>query len=191
MPGEVMVLEAARIVDKQHAQHRSLQDDVRHRGILILDNVYETTPVIRHQMTRALRQYEKLTESLFAGEPEGANDAAKSMIAAIRTVPTDNLRDEGHSSWHQHVQLYERVLKEFQHESALSAKRSYFAHLSEIVYCTVKSFGLGAKLSNVYFCPMALEGKGAFWLSESDQVHNPYFGSAMADCGELRESLGP
>ena len=39
------------------------------------------------------------------------------------------------------------------------------------------------------FCPMAFDSKGAYWLSESNSIQNPYFGKKMIDCGETKETL--
>jgi membrane fusion protein, copper/silver efflux system len=50
-----------------------------------------------------------------------------------------------------------------------------------------ESFGL--EIDKVYrqFCPMAFDDKGAFWLSESDEILNPYFGDMMLNCGEVTD----
>jgi hypothetical protein len=39
------------------------------------------------------------------------------------------------------------------------------------------------------YCPMAFENQGAFWLSESPDILNPYFGSAMLRCGKVQETI--
>ena len=76
-----------------------------------------------------------------------------------------------------------------QHIKGLDNKRSYFSHISEIMYCTIKSFGL--KQGNLFaiFCPMAFDGKGAYWISDSKTIQNPYLGSKMPTCGEVKEEL--
>lgn len=33
------------------------------------------------------------------------------------------------------------------------------------------------------YCPMAFNGKGAYWLSDSKEVRNPYYGDKMLTCG--------
>ncbi|TVZ52163.1 DUF3347 domain-containing protein [Dokdonia sp. Hel_I_53] len=33
------------------------------------------------------------------------------------------------------------------------------------------------------YCPMAFDGKGAYWLSNSKEIRNPYFGDKMLKCG--------
>lgn len=37
------------------------------------------------------------------------------------------------------------------------------------------------------FCPMALEGKGGYWLSDSKEIRNPYFGNKMLTCGSVKK----
>jgi hypothetical protein len=39
------------------------------------------------------------------------------------------------------------------------------------------------------FCPMANNNKGAYWLSEVKDIKNPYFGSKMLKCGNVREQI--
>jgi len=39
------------------------------------------------------------------------------------------------------------------------------------------------------FCPMAFEGNGGYWLSDSKEVRNPYFGNSMLKCGEVKETI--
>ena len=38
-------------------------------------------------------------------------------------------------------------------------------------------------------CPMADDNSGADWLSYSDAIRNPYFGSAMLKCGSVIDSI--
>ncbi|RMA66508.1 DUF3347 domain-containing protein [Ulvibacter antarcticus] len=39
------------------------------------------------------------------------------------------------------------------------------------------------------FCPMAFGNKGAYWLSNSKDIKNPYFGDKMLKCGRITEEL--
>ena len=36
---------------------------------------------------------------------------------------------------------------------------------------------------------MANEGKGAFWLSQDEEINNPYYGAMMLRCGETIERI--
>ena len=39
------------------------------------------------------------------------------------------------------------------------------------------------------YCPMAFNDKGAYWLSKSRDIKNPYFGDKMLNCGSVEDSL--
>ena len=39
------------------------------------------------------------------------------------------------------------------------------------------------------YCPMAFDGKGAYWISNEEQVYNPYYGDVMLNCGTVDSKL--
>lgn len=39
------------------------------------------------------------------------------------------------------------------------------------------------------FCPMAFEGKGDYWYSNSEEIRNPYYGDKMLKCGRVEAVL--
>jgi len=39
------------------------------------------------------------------------------------------------------------------------------------------------------YCPMAFEGKGDFWYSNSKEIKNPYFGDKMLKCGRVEATI--
>ncbi|HMK27499.1 MAG TPA: DUF3347 domain-containing protein [Chitinophagaceae bacterium] len=67
-------------------------------------------------------------------------------------------------------------------------QREHFKMLSEDMYDLVKAFGAGQTLYKD-FCPMYNNNKGAFWISETKEIKNPYFGKAMFTCGIVKEEI--
>ena len=67
-------------------------------------------------------------------------------------------------------------------------QREHFAMLSRDINDLVKTFDPGQKLYED-FCPMFNNNKGAIWLSETKEIKNPYYGSKMLTCGELKKEL--
>jgi len=53
----------------------------------------------------------------------------------------------------------------------------------------VKDSGLESGELYVAHCPMALNDKGASWVSNSKEIRNPYFGESMLTCGSVKETL--
>ena len=39
------------------------------------------------------------------------------------------------------------------------------------------------------YCPMAFNNKGAYWLSNSEEIYNPYFGDMMLRCGRVADTI--
>lgn len=39
------------------------------------------------------------------------------------------------------------------------------------------------------YCPMAFEGKGDYWYSNSKDIFNPYFGDKMLKCGRVEATI--
>jgi hypothetical protein len=69
-------------------------------------------------------------------------------------------------------------------------QREHFEMLSIDLYDLIKVFGSGQVLYKD-FCPMYNKGKGAFWLSETKEIKNPYYGKEMPTCGTIIEELKP
>lgn len=67
-------------------------------------------------------------------------------------------------------------------------QREHFEMLSQDMYDLLKSFD-GTQTLYKDFCPMANENKGAFWISETKEIKNPYLGKKMPECGEVQEEI--
>ncbi len=83
----------------------------------------------------------------------------------------------------------DKHIKRITSSGKLQEQRIAFSKFRNLFYKAIKEFGL--KESTVYYqyCPMADHDKGAYWLSESKKIRNPYFGTKMINCGETKETL--
>lgn len=70
----------------------------------------------------------------------------------------------------------------------IAHQREHFEMLSKDIYDLVKAFG-GGQVLFYTFCPMYNDGKGAYWISETKEIKNPYFGKEMPDCGAVKEEI--
>lgn len=73
--------------------------------------------------------------------------------------------------------------------NSIGAQRNEYANLSTEMIALVKKSGLAAGELYIDFCPMAMNDKGAYWLSSKKDIHNPYFGEKMVSCGEVKETI--
>ncbi|HXU26619.1 MAG TPA: DUF3347 domain-containing protein [Bacteroidia bacterium] len=70
----------------------------------------------------------------------------------------------------------------------INQQREVFAELTENVYQLAIAFGYSKTLYYEH-CPMALNDKGAMWLSTESEIRNPYFGDEMLSCGSVKEEI--
>jgi hypothetical protein len=67
-------------------------------------------------------------------------------------------------------------------------QREHFDRLSQDMIDLVKVVKPASSLY-IDHCPMYNNKKGADWLSETREIKNPYYGSKMPTCGELKEEI--
>lgn len=71
----------------------------------------------------------------------------------------------------------------------LDVQRNAYASLSKIFIERAKKSGMNSGKLYVAYCPMAMDDKGASWLSNQQDIRNPYFGESMLDCGTVEETI--
>lgn len=71
----------------------------------------------------------------------------------------------------------------------IEEQRASLLPLSESLYGIIKYFSIDNIEAYYQFCPMAENGQGAYWLSSTAKIENPYFGDRMLSCGETKEVI--
>lgn len=72
--------------------------------------------------------------------------------------------------------------------SDIEEQRKSFSGFTEVVKRMLTGNITSGKIYYDY-CPMAFDGKGAYWLSNEEKIENPYFGEKMLNCGTVEETL--
>ena len=176
--------------DTMHEQHESIRDNFVHQDIIILEDSYKVETAVSLQLKEVVNAYLEMKNALVNDNATEVDKVVAKMTQKILEVDGSSLQGEGASTWQQHASLYSEKLTELKHSEGIDEKRSYFSHISEIIYCTVKSFDFKEDMElYAIYCPMAFDGKGAYWIAETKEINNPYFGSKMLKCGEIKEIL--
>ncbi len=69
-------------------------------------------------------------------------------------------------------------------EKDIEKQREFFVGLTSEVFKLIDGNITEGKVFQ-QMCPMAFDGKGGVWLSDSNEVRNPYFGDVMLACGAV------
>ena len=70
----------------------------------------------------------------------------------------------------------------------LDAQRKAFSQFSNAVQAYFRK-NINAGTLYKQHCPMALNGKGADWLSNESTIENPYYGDKMMNCGSVTATI--
>lgn len=133
--------------------------------------------------------YLQIKNALINGKANEAGAAAKNMFEAFNgfdksllTADQKKVYDQQEAGLKENAEHISGSTGEIEHQ------RKHFSSMSEGMYILVKAFGGGKTLYHDH-CPMAKDGKGAMWLSETKEIKNPYFGDKMMECGSVEEEI--
>ncbi|MDY8134721.1 DUF3347 domain-containing protein [Aquimarina sp. 2201CG5-10] len=68
-------------------------------------------------------------------------------------------------------------------------QRDFFVTLTQEIEKIIGNAEITSGEVYKQFCPMAFEGEGGYWLSNSKEVRNPYFGDRMLKCGSVNQTI--
>lgn len=139
----------------------------------------------QNQFKAAFDQYILLKEAFSKDDNNEAKKAAYSFLNSISKINMELLTNtKTHMNWMKINKELVSSAKSISKSDNIEEQRNYFKNLSDNFINAVKIFGVNQKVYE-QFCPMADDNKGAFWLSLSEEIYNPYFGSKMLKCGSV------
>ncbi|MDP7305583.1 MAG: DUF3347 domain-containing protein, partial [Pirellulaceae bacterium] len=142
-------------------------------------------PKFRQQLAKAAAAYLAIQQTLAKDDSRQASDAAKKMADAITSVDMKLLQGEDHMAWMKTSGELKKILAGVIQAEGLEPVRKEFALLSEEMAAAAKRFGIVGRSLYQFKCPMAFNNRGATWLQADGRTRNPYFGTAMLQCGEV------
>jgi hypothetical protein len=148
---------------------------------------YESPVAFQEQVKEIWTAYVALKDALVASNAEQASEKATAVQSALQRADSTGLSSEAKAIWKGQVQELTVPLSAIQQTKEMEQQRMAFEKVSEATLKLMQDWG--AKGATIYkqYCPMALDNKGAFWLSDESQIRNPYFGDEMLKCGEVQE----
>jgi len=133
-----------------------------------------TSEISSEQLKSILSSYFSVKDALVE------TDAAEAKSALAKLL--ENIGSE--------LEQMKSLTKEMHEKEDVEEIRTDFDELSQQVYVLVKE-NADETDQAIYkqFCPMAFNNEGAFWLSDKEEIRNPYFGDKMLKCGKVQEEI--
>ncbi len=93
------------------------------------------------------------------------------------------------STAHSYAVSISAELKSIVSEPDREERRKSFQVVSEQIYDLIRTVRYDRAVVYHQYCPMAFNDAGAFWLSNSSDIRNPYLPKKMLTCGEVKDSI--
>ena len=147
----------------------------------------DARPTAANSIDKIVAIYLDLKNALVNSDANTAKVKAKGLVTALSAPPDAALTPAQQKTFSKYQ---DKLLFDSRHISEANTvehQREHFANLSTNLYEALKTVKLNSLTLYQQYCPM----KKAYWLSESNQIKNPYFGSKMLTCGEVKAMLPP
>jgi hypothetical protein len=127
--------------------------------------------------------YLNIKNALTKDDSNGAAAAARNLLTTLNSSSTTSVDTKLKNKYNTFVADAKVHVKHIgDNGGKMEHQREYFALLSQDIFDLIKTFGTKQTVYQDY-CPMYGEGKTGYWISETKDVINPYFGSEMLNCG--------
>jgi Cu(I)/Ag(I) efflux system membrane fusion protein len=123
------------------------------------------------------------TDSILAGRK------ADDLLGSLKAIDMSLVKGPSHDFWMEKASALEAHGKKITELTNVEKQREQFGFLSDALIETIKVLGIPSDTYYVQYCPMAFDFEGAEWLSDSDQIKNPYFGDQMLTCGSVEDTI--
>ncbi|WP_395050322.1 DUF3347 domain-containing protein [Flavobacterium sp.] len=153
----------------------------------------ETTTEVVNQSPFSIKEivsnYLSLKNALTKDDANGAANAGNAIVAVMAKIDMKNLSSD---QMKKYMEVADDAKEHAEHIGSNSGdiehQREHFVLLSKDINDLIITFGTNQKLY-LDFCPMADDGKGAIWISETKEIKNPFQGAKMPSCGSVKKEL--
>jgi Cu(I)/Ag(I) efflux system membrane fusion protein len=147
------------------------------------------TDDVTSNVQRILDGYYSVKDAMVTSDAAQVKTAAESLLEVITEFDTNGLEEAVAVRLTSEIDAIRYGAQNVAEATTIDAQREYLPALTENMIGLVTHYQVTSQPVYKQYCPMAFNDKGAYWLSSSDSVINPYFGDMMLRCGEVVESL--
>lgn len=160
------------------------ENNQQEEGDLTTISEVKTPEAVQSQIKGVFQNYIVLKNALVASDTAKAKVATDNLKQSVEQVDVSTLTEKEQNAWLQHKEGILAGLNQLRQSNDIKGEREAFSAVSDSFTNVFKNLGVKGVTIYRQHCPMALNNKGAGWLSEKEEIENPYFGNEMLECGE-------
>ncbi len=168
--------------DGHNHDHSKMGNKTTHSDKTIEQNKTKnpaTTPIVN--------AYLQIKNGLVATDKSATAKGATTLLTAFKGFDMSKLSGD---TYKEYINILDSAKGQTEHikKSDIDHQRKHFKNLSQDISEMIALLGTEKTLYQDH-CPMANNGKGAAWLSETKDIKNPYFGDKMLHCGSITKQI--
>lgn len=148
----------------------------------------EVSNEFRNQITKLADAYFQVKNALVEDNEQESKKSLIGFNQSLGAVDMKLLNGSGHDLWMEMWNGMKDASSKMEKSTTIEEQRTHFSMLSLQILEMTETFGIDKEVVYKDFCPMAFGNQGAFWLSEEKDILNPYFGTSMISCGEVKDT---
>jgi len=154
--------------------------------------VYSYSEAFSQSLKNTLNAYYSLKDAFVESDTVKVNTAGVQLKSLLDSLKLDEVQKNdslGFSSIYGRPGDVAAEITGMLGETDIEKKRESFEMISNAMYDMFRVIKPAGTTIYYQYCPMAFDSKGAYWLSNTDSILNPYFGKKMPTCGETKETM--
>jgi membrane fusion protein, copper/silver efflux system len=141
---------------------------------------------LQKAIVQAIQPYLALKDALVASDDVKAAQQAQDVLKLWQNFSKEPTDQDEKGQWPGFKSKVVNAASATVKSSSLESRRAAFEQLSDAIIALLDRYGVSGTPLYKQYCPMAFNDKGSYWISSERAIRNPYFGSAMLACGEVR-----
>jgi len=185
----ILILSSAVISCNQKKQSASEEPETEETEKIIVEKIKpleNATEAFKQNMTEIFKGYLTIKDDLVNSNLDETKASSSKLQKELSSFNQPNVAMETNDSFISASLGINLTLTALIESKDIEEQRDIFQILTAQVEDMIKKFGINEGTVFNQYCPMAFNNKGANWLSDVDEIKNPYFGDVMLECGEVK-----
>jgi len=140
--------------------------------------------VFKKQLAGLMDPYMRFKNALVSSDADAAAKEARSLNNALKKIDMKKLKPNDHNTWMPLSNAIEQASATASNADDIEAQRKSLSVITDSYIEAINKFSLSGLNTYYQYCPMVFDNKGGYWISETEEIKNPYLGSKMMSCGE-------
>lgn len=164
------------------------------------ERVSKNSGAFNESFQKLLTSYYSLRDAFVEYDTARIDAVSKQLAADAGSVKLDELTGDSSSGVKTTAKDYTTTVQttasDIQTQPDFTKKQRQFQSLSDAMYELVRTVRYDQEKIYHQHCPMAFNNEGAYWISNSQEIVNPYMGKkhpkyrgSMLECGDIPDSL--